>query len=85
MDEEEFAMLKKIKVLRASYQDQYEQLKVVRSEIEYCSGLVDQCRQKFMAEFEQWYETIYGGQGNDNATLNGIPEVSALFNAFLFY
>ena len=75
MDEEEFANIKKIKSLRAKYQEQYEQLKVIRSEIDYCSGLVDQCRQKFMTEFEQWYETIYGGQGTEGSVLNGIPEV----------
>jgi kinesin family protein 6/9 len=68
-------MLHKIKRLRASYKESYDQLKALRSEIDYCSHLVDQCRQKFMTEFEQWYETIYGGQGADANHANGAIEV----------
>ena len=75
IDEEEFQMLNSIKTLRKQYQDNYEQLKAVRAEIEYCSHLVDQCRQKFMAEFEQWYESIYGGQLVDTNAPNGQAEV----------
>lgn len=60
IDEEEFELLKLMKQLKAAYRVQFGQLKTTRSEIEYCSRLVDQCRQRLMIEFEQWFENSYG-------------------------
>jgi kinesin family protein 6/9 len=62
IDEEEYAMISSIKTLRENYDSLYDHLKALRSEIDYGTHLVDQCRQKFMSEFEQWYEVLYGGQ-----------------------
>ncbi|KND02684.1 hypothetical protein, variant [Spizellomyces punctatus DAOM BR117] len=62
IDEEEYILLNSLKQLKQHYREQYEALRTVRADIEYCSRLVDQCRQKLMAEFEQWYEIQYGGQ-----------------------
>ncbi|TPX60633.1 hypothetical protein SpCBS45565_g07442 [Spizellomyces sp. 'palustris'] len=62
IDEEEYILLNSLKQLKQHYREQYETLRTVRADIEYCSRLVDQCRQKLMAEFEQWYEMQYGGQ-----------------------
>jgi kinesin family protein 6/9 len=61
IDEEEYKMIQSLKALKPEYQKSYSDLKSIRSEIDYCSHLVDQCRQKFMTEFEEWYESIYGG------------------------
>ena len=72
MDEQEYNMLNSIKSLGQHYKEQYDQLKSVRTEIDYCSHVVDQCRQKFMSEFEQWYESIYGGPIVEN--MNEGPE-----------
>ena len=76
IDEEEYKMIQTIKSLRLEYQKYYDELKNVRSEIDYCSHLVDQCRQKFMTEFEQWYDSIYGGSNaNTLAIMNPLAEV----------
>ncbi|KAI9203521.1 P-loop containing nucleoside triphosphate hydrolase protein [Polychytrium aggregatum] len=62
IDEEEYTLLNTLKQLKAQYREQFDQLKHTRSDIEYCTRLVDQCRQKLMSEFEQWYEATYGAQ-----------------------
>lgn len=81
IDEEEYKMIQSIKTLKQDYQKSYDELKSIRSEIDYCSHLVDQCRQKFMAEFEQWYESIYGGgQSYAQSILNAQGEVNTIMN-----
>ncbi len=76
IDEEEYNMIQSIKTLKQEYQKSYDDLKNIRSEIDYCTHLVDQCRQKFMTEFEEWYETIYGGgQAYAQSILNSHGEV----------
>ncbi|KAI8922216.1 P-loop containing nucleoside triphosphate hydrolase protein [Powellomyces hirtus] len=62
IDEEEYVFLNSLKRLKEEYRTQFDSLRSVRADIEYCSRLVDQCRQKLMTEFEQWYEAQYGGQ-----------------------
>ena len=76
IDEEEYKMIQSIKPLKQEYQKIHEDLKNVRSEIDYCNHLVDQCREKFMTEFELWYESIYGGgQRYAQTILNSQGEV----------
>jgi kinesin family protein 6/9 len=60
IDEEEYALINTMKPLKSAYREQYSALSEVRSEIEYCSRLVDQCRQRLMTEFEAWYVNSYG-------------------------
>jgi kinesin family protein 6/9 len=60
IDEEEYALINTMKPLKVAYREQYASLSDVRSEIEYCSRLVDQCRQRLMTEFEAWYVNSYG-------------------------
>ena len=55
-------MILALKKLKDTYREKFDQLRITRSEVEYCSKTTDQCRQKLMAEFEQWYENIYGAQ-----------------------
>lgn len=45
----------------------YEALKPLRSDIEYCHRLTDQCRQKLMTEFEQWYDSSFGPMQSEQA------------------
>lgn len=71
IDEEEYTALEKLKVLKQQYRDGVEQLKQTRLDIGYCSKLVDQCRQKLMTDFEQWYEVAYGHQLNDIDAVSG--------------
>ncbi|KAJ3227570.1 Kinesin-like protein kif9 [Clydaea vesicula] len=60
IDEEEYYLLNTLKTLRQQYRQKFEIIKQTRKEIEYCSRLVDQCRQRLMQEFEQYYENLYG-------------------------
>lgn len=73
IDEEEFVWLNQLKELKQTYRKTYDSLKQVRADMDYCNKLVDQCRQKLMTEFEQWYDNTYGPQlAND---VNGQIEV----------
>ncbi|KAJ3024345.1 Kinesin-like protein kif9 [Thoreauomyces humboldtii] len=71
IDEEEYTFLTTLQTLKTSYRTLFTALLQTRSEITYCSALVDQCRQKLMAEFEGWYEAQYGGAAVGGADDNG--------------
>jgi kinesin family protein 6/9 len=62
IDQKEYQNIAKLKTLKEEYKKFYDALKPMRADIDYCFKLTDQCRQKLMAEFEQWYESIYGPQ-----------------------
>jgi len=49
VDEEEFAIVKSMKEKKKLYRDSFEELKQVKSEVEYLNRLVDQCRSKLVA------------------------------------
>ncbi len=48
VDEEEFAIVKAMKEKKKLYRDSFEELKQVKSEVEYLNRLVDQCRSKLV-------------------------------------
>ncbi len=48
VDEEEFAIVKTMKEKKKMYRDSFEELKQVKSEVEYLNRLVDQCRSKLV-------------------------------------
>lgn len=75
MDEEEYSLLNSLKQLKGQYKDQYDGLRRVRSDIDYCNKLVDQCRHRLMAEFESWYEATYGPQIADQELNGSFTEV----------
>lgn len=54
--------MQQMQTLKQHYRNKYESLKGCRVEVEYCTRLVDQCRQKLMQEFETWYDSLYGSQ-----------------------
>ncbi len=60
IDQSEYQDITRLKQFKEQYKTHYDQLRPLRAEIEYCHRLTDQCRQKLMTEFEQWYESSYG-------------------------
>lgn len=62
IDQQEYQSITLLKKLKDDYKGLYEALSPLRSDIEYCFKVTDQCRQKLMSEFEQWYESRYGPQ-----------------------
>ncbi|KAJ3043428.1 Kinesin-like protein kif9 [Rhizophlyctis rosea] len=62
LDTEHYTLLSTLSSLKTTYRDSFSSLRSLRTDIDYCSRLVDQCRQKLMAEFETWYEGVFGGE-----------------------
>ena len=46
--EAEFLEIKRLQDLKKSYQDDFDELKHLRSEVHYCEKLVSQCRQRLV-------------------------------------
>jgi kinesin family protein 6/9 len=67
IEEAESEIIKKLKTLKESYKSQYETLKEIRSDIDYTTRTTDACRLKIMSEFENWFESRYGGTNETNA------------------
>ncbi|PVD37645.1 hypothetical protein C0Q70_00243 [Pomacea canaliculata] len=55
ISEEEFMEVQRLKDLKKTYQIDYEELKTLKTQVQYCQKLVDQCRQKLLNEFDKWY------------------------------
>jgi len=53
--EEEFVEVKHLKDLKQNYRSAYDDLKNLKAEVQYCQKLVDQCRQRLIQEFDNWY------------------------------
>jgi kinesin family member 6/9 len=48
IDEEEFALIKRLQELKAKYRDDFEKWRELKAEIVYCQNLVEQCRQRLI-------------------------------------
>ena len=48
IDEEEFALIKRLQDLKGSYRDDFEKWRELKAEIVYCQNLVEQCRQRLI-------------------------------------
>lgn len=59
IDEEEFLLLLKLKDLKKQYRTEYQDLRDLRAEIQYCQRLVDQCRHRLLTEFDIWYNESF--------------------------
>eukprot|EP00899_Mesostigma_viride_P022312 jgi/Mesvir1/3265/Mv16400-RA.1 len=59
LDEEDLALLLRLKEQKKEYRTAFEELKVVKSEVEYTQQLVDQSTQQLLLDFSQWYEKTY--------------------------
>ncbi|KAI8590910.1 P-loop containing nucleoside triphosphate hydrolase protein [Geranomyces variabilis] len=82
IDEEEYLFLNSLKQLKEEYRTRFDALRSTRADIEYCSRLVDQCRQKLMTEFEQWYEAQYGGQVPDDGSDGQVEDMMDIGEKF---
>ncbi|XP_056661173.1 kinesin-like protein KIF9 isoform X3 [Monodelphis domestica] len=59
IDEEEFLLILKLKELKKQYRGEYQDLRDLKAEIQYCQHLVDQCRQRLLSEFDIWYNESF--------------------------
>ncbi|KAL3854393.1 hypothetical protein ACJMK2_013664 [Sinanodonta woodiana] len=84
--EDEFVEIKKLKDLKQKYRTDFEDLKMLKAEVQYCQKLVDQCRQRLIQEFDNWYaenflNQVDEGQQSSMAAGYGIrPGVFIPFN-----
>ncbi|OMJ86652.1 hypothetical protein SteCoe_11804 [Stentor coeruleus] len=62
IDEEEFALIKKLKDYKKAYRSNYDQLKASKDEINAINQNIEFARDKLIAEFEIWYEKKFGAQ-----------------------
>ncbi|PNH09409.1 hypothetical protein TSOC_003995 [Tetrabaena socialis] len=56
----------RIRELKGSYREHYNELQLVKSEVDYTQGLVDQCNKELLLEFAEWYERTYGRPPGDD-------------------
>jgi hypothetical protein len=83
IDEAQYQTLVLLKETKANYKRTFENWKSARGEMEYCERMVGQCRERFLAEFEQWYEDTYGAfipSDNGNPGLNAASLTSPTTN-----
>ncbi|XP_066483762.1 kinesin-like protein KIF9 isoform X1 [Tiliqua scincoides] len=59
IDEEEFLLIMKLKDLKKQYRADFNELRDLQSEVQYCQHLVDQCRNRLVTEFEIWYSESF--------------------------
>ena len=48
ISEEEFLEIKKLRELKSKYKTDFDELKNLKAEVQYCQRLVDQCRQRLI-------------------------------------
>jgi len=61
VEEGEYGLIVRLKGLKRDYRAHYSELQRVRSEVQYCQKLVDQCRQRLISDFDTWYLQSYLG------------------------
>lgn len=59
LSEEEFQSLKQLKQLKNDYRLKFDEHKSLKNEIFYCQKLVDQCRQKLIQDFDNWFAECF--------------------------
>eukprot|EP00163_Fabomonas_tropica_P022441 TRINITY_DN3912_c0_g1_i12.p1 TRINITY_DN3912_c0_g1~~TRINITY_DN3912_c0_g1_i12.p1 ORF type:complete len:770 (+),score=264.45 TRINITY_DN3912_c0_g1_i12:167-2476(+) len=65
IDEEEFALIKKLKDAKKQYRADYTKVTELKSEIDYTSRLIEQTRRTLLQEFDEWYTAAYGEIAGD--------------------
>ncbi|XP_046327027.1 kinesin-like protein KIF9 isoform X1 [Haliotis rufescens] len=68
ISEAEFLEIQVLKELKQKYKTDYDELKRLKAEVQYCQKLVDQCRQRLIQEFDTWYNESFVSQGDDQHT-----------------
>ncbi|XP_078254470.1 kinesin-like protein KIF9 [Rhinoraja longicauda] len=59
VDEDEFNLIIQLKDLKQQYRCDFDTLRDLRVEVQYCQKLVDQCRLRLLTEFEIWYNESF--------------------------
>jgi kinesin family member 6/9 len=60
IDEEEFAYIKKLKDLKKSYRNHFDQMRSIKDELNIIDQNIEYAREKLISEFEIWYEKKFG-------------------------
>ncbi|XP_060585540.1 kinesin-like protein KIF9 isoform X1 [Ruditapes philippinarum] len=68
ISEDEFLEIKRLKDLKQNYRNDFDELKNLKAEVQYCQRLVDQCRQRLIQEFDNWYAESFLNQSDDPQT-----------------
>ena len=59
IDEEELALLQKMRELKKTYRAAYQVLKSTKSQLSQISNSIDQAKQQLVSQFEEWYEESF--------------------------
>ncbi|XP_078072028.1 kinesin-like protein KIF9 [Mustelus asterias] len=59
IDEDEFNLIMQLKDLKHHYRQDFDTLRDLRVEVQYCHKLVDQCRLRLLTEFNIWYNESF--------------------------
>ncbi|XP_051879435.1 kinesin-like protein KIF9 [Pristis pectinata] len=59
VDEDEFNLIIQLKDLKHQYRQDFDALRDLRVEVQYCQKLVDQCRLRLLTEFDIWYNESF--------------------------
>ncbi|XP_067887611.1 kinesin-like protein KIF9 isoform X2 [Heterodontus francisci] len=59
IDEDEFNLIMQLKDLKQQYRRDFDTLRDLRVELQYCQRLVDQCRLRLLTEFNIWYNESF--------------------------
>jgi kinesin family protein 6/9 len=57
--------LMKVNEIKASYRTEFQELQLVRQELDQIDGLVSRCRSKLLLEFSQWFAEVGGDAGGE--------------------
>ncbi|KAL8610515.1 hypothetical protein ACOMHN_060435 [Nucella lapillus] len=68
ISEEEYVEIQRLKELKTAYRLDHEELKNLKTQVQYCQKLVDQCRQKLLNEFDKWYAESFLNQAEEDQT-----------------
>ena len=55
IDDETHSSVLRLKEIKSNYREEYQELQMVKSEIEYTTKLLDSCTKELSAAFEEWY------------------------------
>ena len=75
---EEYEEIGHLQQFKNQYRKLFEELRPVKNEIDIRQKVTDQCRQKLMAEFDQWYESSFGAStlsGEQAGAIEVIPSI----------
>ncbi|CAF4087257.1 unnamed protein product [Rotaria magnacalcarata] len=84
IDEEEYELIAKLQELKGIYRNDYDQWKDLKSEINYCQNLVNQCQHRLLQEFDIWYNECYSN-GNNATDIDDIISSNKVTNEYQFY